>query len=365
MSSRTPPVELLCAILRLCDNAELARWTSVCSAYKSEAERLLYSNLQLSVWHDEDLTRANSCLETLANSKAKAELVRSFVISVIYSYHVEELSIQTMGKAFRAMVALQHLDLLLSPKVHLADTFQHIFKGCTFSLVTLTINLELIILPKMRSIQVITAYIDSEARNTGRDFLDIFQNLPEYSKSKFFCLGICFDEQSNIGDPDTAFAFPAHLPSHEAMLSWSPEPIVDLLRKKSTPTSEIGTFNVHLCQLANEPVLRHIIQTISYHFPEVWSLTIILDHPDIHVYPDTMSSILGSFPYLEFLNIDFNVKLGRSVQAPYLDRKSEIAEAWAAECPRLEKITFPDDSAVACNVGTSSVSPIVRCHLLD
>ncbi|KIM91620.1 hypothetical protein PILCRDRAFT_134704 [Piloderma croceum F 1598] len=144
MSSRMLPVSLLCTILRLCDNAELVRWTSVCSAYKSEAERLLCGNLRLEVWHDEGLTRANSCLETLANSKAKAELVRSLAISVVYSYHIEELSIQIMCKAFRAMVVLQHLDLLLSPKVHLAETFHNIFRECTFSLVTLTINLELI-----------------------------------------------------------------------------------------------------------------------------------------------------------------------------------------------------------------------------
>ncbi|KIM91621.1 hypothetical protein PILCRDRAFT_810909 [Piloderma croceum F 1598] len=136
------------------------------------------------------------------------------------------------------------------------------------------------------------------------------------------------------------------------MLSWSPDSIVDLLRKRSIPTSEIGTFHVYLRQLANE-LVRHIIQTISYHFPDVWSLTITLDHPDIHIYPDTMSSILGSFAYLEFLIIEFNVKLGRTVQAPYLDRKSEIAEAWAAECPRLGEIGFPDGSAVACNVGTN------------
>lgn len=230
-----------------------------------------YSNLRLDseVWHDEGLTRANSCLEILANSKAKAALVRSLPISVVYSYHIEELSIQSMCKAFRVMIHLQHLDLLLSPKVHLADTFQHIFRECTFSLVTLTVNLEWImafILPKMQSIQVTAAYVDSEARNMRRDFLNVFQDLPESSKSKFFCLGICFDEQNDIGDLDTAFAFPAYLPSHS---SWSPEPIVDFLRKKFIPTSEIGTFHVHLRPLANEPILRHIIQTISYHFQDV------------------------------------------------------------------------------------------------
>jgi hypothetical protein len=71
-----------------------------------------------------------------------------------------------------------------------------------------------------------------------------------------------------------------------------------------------------------------------------------LDHPDIHVYPDTMSSILESFAYLEFLSIKFNVKLGRIVPAPYLSCKSEIAKAWAAECPRLGEIDFLDGSSV-------------------
>jgi hypothetical protein len=51
------------------------------------------------------------------------------------------------------------------------------------------------------------------------------------------------------GAADAVFAFPAHIPTREGMLSWSAQPIAGVLRVKF---AKIDIFHVHLLRLLDE-----------------------------------------------------------------------------------------------------------------
>lgn len=120
------PTEIIAALCNLCDFPELSSLASTNSHYQSEAERLLYLAVTLDFDRDKNQTRKLRCLRSIVESPRRASTVRSFMyrfhksFDMYVSDDVGEVLLSLLCDALVAMVSLDHLDVIIGPKLHLS-----------------------------------------------------------------------------------------------------------------------------------------------------------------------------------------------------------------------------------------------------
>jgi hypothetical protein len=125
----------------------------------------------------------------------------------------------------------------------------------------------------------------------------------------------------------------------------------------------ITRFTLFLPSISDESVLRPAISSIAEHFPQVTDLRLVVSDRDIHKVrptilehfnwidtelvqdPDVVSSILSPLRELRILCIDYQ-ELDDAAPSVYQADAQGIARRWAAKCPNLEHVMFPDQETI-------------------
>ncbi|RDB22382.1 hypothetical protein Hypma_010483 [Hypsizygus marmoreus] len=330
------PLDIIHEILSRCSFQTLVSVALVNTSFHHEAERLLYRKIKLTKPMGPRVIR---CLTTLSTIPKKAALVQSFSA---FTYTEEltaeqnELLVEGLCSSLIGMVSLQHLWLRLRSKSELVEST---FLRCKFVLQTLCASACLDVtawLLGQTSLRCLGIYEANEAPSPHK--LELYRS---------------FVQRTPVDDPLVVFNLSC---ANDGLIittfaAFSPGPAWSAKIIKSSLTGvarivDIRHFHLYLESLAE---IENVISSVAICFPCVYYLTIAVRNADIHIYPDTMPAVLALLPQLEYLHIHFWDNSDAAAGGKYQDYRCQLAAAWAAKCPKLAWIMFPDQGSSHLN----------------
>ncbi|TDL15938.1 hypothetical protein BD410DRAFT_795866 [Rickenella mellea] len=337
------PTEFIRYIAIYLPNEQLTVFALANHAFRLEAERLLYRDIELYPGNPGiKYGVVQQCLDTLLASPGKAFLVHSLAV-VFWPIVVHKQIGAQLCDVLPMLTCLKHLDIRARVSQWSPKDIEAALRRSTFELSTFRFSQQLQlfnwVLEKQASLTSLA--IDGVEHYISADQLALYRSLltpshPNMSLS-------CYDRDGH-NTTNLMIVFPAFAPAVDGITSWSADPIKSHFTSFGPP-SMIYCFYVYLSSLSDEETLVRSLRSIADNFRMIGHLVIRVEKKDIHLNPKALSSVLPCFGKLRSLCIQYwdIWEIDGDRTGPYQDRMPQLAAAWAEGSRGMCAVGFPNE----------------------
>ncbi|PPR06076.1 hypothetical protein CVT26_005282 [Gymnopilus dilepis] len=341
--SLTLPAELKCRIADFSPPSTLAALARTHPTYQKEAEEALYRTLSINTHHDKDL----KCLETLAKSEGKAQLVRRLIVECGRRRVLEnEAAMSHIINALPVMRAVLDLRVRMRPEEAWKWTYplNQLLSDGHRALETLYCNDDLDIAKIIEgnpSLKILGIYANSDPDK----ILNTFENRIQANQDR----PIVYTLQRESFYPrfDHLTLFPAFYSTDQITTAH-----LDLARSigedrgtdMSVNVDEVTQLSVYLEN--GTQTARTIMEDVSSVFSQVTWLNVHVRQPfDVLQSSQGIKDIPLLFPALTELNLR---RLNTAYDTTDNSREArlKLVQEWSVTCHDLISVTFADGETV-------------------